>query len=351
MAEDEEDKTFEASQQKLQRARDKGDLPRSPEMNALAVYLGAWLSLCVLATTFVPSWVEHARLFLSGDGWGKGQDSARALAGAAAGWAMILLAIPAISVLALLLASRGIVFAPQKIAPDLGRINPIKSAGQKFGGSGLASFLISLAKVASVLGIGYHVFATNWRAIAASLNGGGSWIGDLSRLLSKVIVLAVAVSAVFAAIDLLWKKLEFQRRQRMSRREVQDEHKDAEGDPHLKAARRQRAIDLATKQMLVEVGKADVVIVNPTHFAVALAWQRGSGRAPICVAKGMDEIAARIRERAREHKVPIWSDPPCARALHASMDIGQEIPREQFAAVATAIRFAENMREKARAGW
>ena len=107
----------------------------------------------------------------------------------------------------------------------------------------------------------------------------------------------------------------------------------------------------ATKQMLADVAKADVVIVNPTHYAVALQWKRGSGRAPVCLAKGTDEVAARIRERARDNKVPVFSDPPCARAIHATVEVGQEIRREQFAAVAAAIRFAEKMREKARAGW
>jgi flagellar biosynthetic protein FlhB len=103
--------------------------------------------------------------------------------------------------------------------------------------------------------------------------------------------------------------------------------------------------------MLADVARADVVIVNPTHYAVALEWKRGSGRAPVCLAKGTDEVAARIRERARDNKVPIFSDPPCARAIHATVEVGEEIRREQFAAVAAAIRFAEKMREKARAGW
>ncbi len=94
-----------------------------------------------------------------------------------------------------------------------------------------------------------------------------------------------------------------------------------------------------------------MIIVNPTHYAVALEWKRGSGRAPVCLAKGVDDVARRIRERAQDHRVPIWSDPPCARALHATVEIGQEIKAEHFAPVAAAIRFAEAMRKKAREGW
>ena len=109
------------------------------------------------------------------------------------------------------------------------------------------------------------------------------------------------------------------------------------------------SIVLAT--MLADVEKADVVIVNPTHYAVALEWKRGSGMAPVCLAKGVDEVARRIRERANENQVPIWSDPPCARAIHATVEIGEEIRAEHFAPVAAAIRFAEAMRKKAREGW
>lgn len=159
------------------------------------------------------------------------------------------------------------------------------------------------------------------------------------------------ISIGFSVVDFLWKRHEHHRKNRMSRKEMEDEHKESEGDPHMKAARRQKAVDLATRQMLADVARADVVVVNPTHYAVALEWKRGSGRAPVCLAKGVDEVAARIRERARDNKVPVWSDPPCARAIFASVDIGQEIRREHFAAVAAAIRFAEQMREKARAGW
>jgi flagellar biosynthetic protein FlhB len=134
----------------------------------------------------------------------------------------------------------------------------------------------------------------------------------------------------------------------MSRKEMLDEFKANEGDPHLKSARRQRAQEVATNRMLTDVAKADVVVVNPTHYAVALRWDRTKRGAPICVAKGVDEIARRIRERAAEHGIPIHRDPPTARAMHASVEIGQEIRPEHYRAVAAAIRFADSMRKRAR---
>jgi flagellar biosynthetic protein FlhB len=116
----------------------------------------------------------------------------------------------------------------------------------------------------------------------------------------------------------------------------------------MKQERRQRAYDIAMNQMMADIPEADVVIVNPTHYAVALKWDRARGTAPKCVAKGVDEIAAKIREIAAEHGVALHSDPPTARAIHATVEIGDEIRPEHYRAVAAAIRFAEAMRKKAR---
>ena len=136
----------------------------------------------------------------------------------------------------------------------------------------------------------------------------------------------------------------------MTRKELTDEMKQSEGDPHLKAQRRQKGMELAMRQSVPDTAKADVVIVNPTHYAVALKWDRASGRAPVCLSKGVDAIAARIREIAAENAVPVHSDPPTARALFAAIEIGEEIRPEHYKPVAAAIRFAEKMRKAARGG-
>jgi flagellar biosynthetic protein FlhB len=159
-------------------------------------------------------------------------------------------------------------------------------------------------------------------------------------------VLAIAV--VIAGIDWFWQQFDHRRKLMMSRQDILDEAKNAEGDPHLKQARRQRGYDIATQRMMADVPTADVVIVNPQHFAVALKWDRDSDRAPVCVAKGVDEIAARIREIAAEAAVPIHRDAPTARALFATVPIGDEIPQDHYKAVAAAIRFAEKVRSGAK---
>lgn len=354
MSEEKDDKQFDASEQKLRKAREKGDIPRPGEVNTALIYLGAWLAFGVAAGVAVKAWLSMASRAMGADGWPLTAifEMAGGLWEFAAMASLALMAIPAVTMLVGLIAQRGLVFAPDKLLPDVKRVNPFKNAAQKFGISGLMTFAISLGKAALVCAGGWYLFQSLLaRMMGTAFGDDLGWVEGLNYILGRVLMLGLGVSVVFALVDFLWKRHEFRQRNRMSRKEMEDEHKESEGDPHFKAARRQRAVDIAMSQMLADVERADVVIVNPTHYAVAMEWKRGSGRAPVCLAKGVDEVAARIREKAAEHKVPIYSDPPCARAIHATVAIGAEIQQDHFATVAAAIRFAEKMRARSKAGW
>ena len=357
MSEDQSDKQFDPTEQKLRKAREKGDVPRSTEVNSALMYIGFLGALTVVGAAAVPDWIRMTARALGDEPWvDKAGHSATDLAWAIGGHAALAtlsaVAVMGLCVLVGLIAQRAIVLSPSKLAPDFSRINPVKNAKQKFGKSGLVTFLISFGKAALVAAGGWFLFRSLMTLLGnADYMADLQWINGIGVILRRVVMVAVAVSALFGIVDFLWKRFDHNRRNRMSRREMMDEHKESEGDPHMKASRRQKGVDIVTGQMLADVEKADVVIVNPTHYAVALEWKRGSGRAPVCLAKGVDEVARRIRERAGEHDVPIWSDPPCARAIHAVVQIGEEIRTEHFAAVAAAIRFAEAVRKKAREGW
>lgn len=357
MTEDQSDKQFDPTEQKLRKAREKGDIPRSTEVNSTLMYIGFWAALMVVGAAAVPGWVKMAARALGDDAWANHSgrsvtDLAWAIGAHAAIATLAAVGMMGLCVLAGLIGQRAIVISPSKLAPDFSRINPIKNARQKFGKSGLVTYLISVGKALLVGVAGWWLFRSLMTMLGnAEYMSGLQWISGIGVILGRVMMVAVVISAMFAIVDFLWKRFDHNRRNRMTRREMMDEHKDSEGDPHMKASRRQKAVDIVTGQMLADVEKADVVIVNPTHYAVALEWKRGSGRAPVCVAKGVDEMAQRIRERAGAHNVPIRSDPPCARALHAMVDVGEEIQTEHFAAVAAAIRFAEAIRKKAREGW
>ncbi len=358
---DSDDKQFDATEQKLRKAREKGDFPRSTEVNAALAYVGVIGAAAVATAWAVPGWLGRATRAwgemgsMASETVGKvggtgALDMALPVWGSAALLTLALVALPAAVVLIGIIAQRGIVFVPSKLAFDFNRINPVKNAGQKFGKNGLMTFAISTAKAVAVGFGGWLLFKALLPMLAANRED-MAWVGGLEVVVRQALILALAVSVVFAIVDLAWKHFDFRRRNRMSLKEMKDEMKDSEGDPHMKSARRQRSMEIALSSMLADVEKADVVIVNPTHYAVALQWKRGSGRAPVCVAKGVDAVALRIRERAREHAVPIWPDPPAARAIHAGVKIGAEIEPEHFAAVAAAIRFAEAMRRKVKRGW
>jgi flagellar biosynthetic protein FlhB len=169
-----------------------------------------------------------------------------------------------------------------------------------------------------------------------------------NRLLSEaahLLVLLAGAQALIALADLFWVRMQYAKRHRMSRQEQRDEHKDTEGNPLVRQRLRQLARNRARKRMMASVRRAAVVVTNPTHYAVALAYERGSRAAPRIVAKGMDEIALRIREEALAHRIPVVANPPLARAL-CRLELDTEIPVEHFKAVAEIVAYIWRMRPR-----
>ena len=162
--------------------------------------------------------------------------------------------------------------------------------------------------------------------------------------------LAIAVLIVMGAlagIDWFWTRFRYMQKMRMSREDVKQDHKDSDGDPHIKAKVRQLRIERSKRRMMQKVPTASVVVMNPTHYAVALRYEAGETPAPICVAKGMDSLALKIREIAEASNVPVVEDAPLARALYATVDIDESIPREHYQAVAKVIGFIMGRRKPA----
>lgn len=352
---DDSDKQYEASQQKLDRAREDGDIPRSVDLQAALATGGLLLALFGLGAWAVERAGSAGMVLLDQ----ADRLSALVVAGSSglvAGMTLSLAAPPLtlvllspILVLALLIASKGLVFAPKRLAPQLSRISPIAMAKQKFGLEGIVEFAKSATKLVLVSLVLSYLLAHRMEDILASLYLSPAMSAALmARLTLEFLFFLFLIQLALGGADFLWQIHHHRQRHRMSHKEMMDEFKENEGDPHLKSTRRQRAQEVATNRMLTDVATADVVVVNPTHYAVALKWDRKKGGAPVCVAKGVDEIAAKIRERAAVHGVPIHSDPPTARAIHATVEIGQEIRVEHYRAIAAAIRFADTLRRKAR---
>ncbi len=357
MSEDEGgEKEFDPTPHKLEEARKKGDLVRSSEIAVAAVYGGVVLVILGPGAKTLIDFGTRAMVLLDQADAISGQF----LEGGSGILGRFLLAIvtpiapfflaPMLAAVIAYWAQRAIIVAPDKIQPKLQRINPLSNAAQKFGRTGLFEFFKSAMKlfiIAVILGVflgsRMDVILLGQRLSPAQSTA------LLLRLITEFLMIVMALAAIIGAIDYLWQRAEFLRRNRMTRKELRDEMKQSEGDPHMKSQRRQRGIELATGQSVRDTAEADVVIVNPTHYAVALKWDRASGRAPICMTKGMDEVAATIRQIANENGVPIHRDPPTARAIHAVVEIGEEIRPDHYRSVAAAIRFAEKMRKRARA--
>lgn len=168
----------------------------------------------------------------------------------------------------------------------------------------------------------------------------------LTRDLIHLCVLVLACQAAITVLDLAWVRFRFAKRMRMTAQEIKEEHRDSEGDPRLKAKLRQMRMARARQRMMAAVPGATVVITNPTHYAVALAYDRGAQSAPRVVAKGMDEVAARIRAMATKHGVPLVANPPLARILH-TLELDAEVPAEHFQAVAEIIAYVWRLRGQA----
>lgn len=352
------EKTHEPTQKKLDDARAKGDVAKSLDISATASYGGLLLALLGSGYAITAGFSNAMSVFLRYPDRYHGilpGPRGDAVAGEILVDAMFAISpifvLPFACVLVSLLAQRAFVWTPDKLVPKFSRLSMIQNAKQKFGATGLVQFLKNTLKMLAYAVALILVLMANSDAMITVLATNHSGVSMLmADILVQLLVATTAIATVIGLGDLLWQRFDHARKLRMSHQDLKDEQKSAEGDPHMKNQRRQRAQEIASNRMLQEVPTADVIVVNPTHFAVALKWSRKRLEAPVCVAKGQDEIATRIRELAQKHDIPVHSDPPTARLLYATLEIGEEIHADHYAAVATAIRFADRLRKIARAG-
>ena len=350
------EKQFEPSQKKLDDAREKGEIAKSADLNTAAGYGG----VLIVALTVGPHVLQQLGLALSillsqaddlsqsifdGSAHPSMGGLIRAVMLNTAPW----FALPAIFAILSIVAQRAFVVTPSKIIPKLSRISVISGVKNKFGRQGLFEFAKSFTKLLIYGAIMAVFLRSQLGRIVGSIHlPPGLIVMVLGDILVRLMMIVLCIAAILGGVDFLWQRAEHIRKNRMSRKDMLDEMKQSEGDPMMKQQRRMKGQSIAMNRMLADVPAADVVIVNPTHYAIALKWDKSAQTAPVCVAKGVDEIAAKIRELAFEHAVPVHSDPPTARAIHARVEIGQTIEPEHYRAVAAAIRFAEAMRKKAR---
>jgi flagellar biosynthetic protein FlhB len=348
-ANDDQERSEDPTPKRLEDAIKRGDVATSHEVNTWFLLAGGTLALFAFGGTAADHLARtFAQLFSASHAMGLDGRAIIRLGGnllfdvgVAIGPLMLLLIAAALA--GNLLQHRWL-WTGESLRPQLSRISPAAGAKRLFSKHALVQFAKGLAKIGVVSAVMVAVMMPEVGTITRLISGDYAAILPIAFTLTLRLMLGVvAVMAVIAALDWLWARHTWYERQRMSLREIREEYKETEGDPTIKAKLRQIRQSRMRKRMMAEVPKATVVITNPTHFAVALKYEKGMN-APLCLAKGMDSVALRIRQIAEEHRIPVVENPPLARTLHKVVEIDEEIPPEHYKAVAEVIGYVMRLR-------
>lgn len=351
MAEDSDlEKTEQASPKRLETAREEGDVPRSRELATVSVLFAAGLSFWMMGSHLNGALKTSMQQGLSlerADAF----DPIKLLMKISNMMVDLLIAFApfALVLLVVALASPaligGWVMSSKSVMPQFGRLNPMKGLGNMVSKNAMVELIKSIAKTILVATVSYIVIAGELEPILAlsSLpvtNG----VSEVNHLLIVGFLSIVSALVLIAAIDVPYQLYQYAQKLKMTKEEVRQESKESEGNPEIKARVRQQQREMARRRMMSEIPKADVVITNPTHYAVAIQYQENGSRAPVVIAKGADAIALKIREIAKEYQVMTLEAPKLARALYAHTELGDEIPQTLYSAVAEVLAYVFQMR-------
>jgi flagellar biosynthetic protein FlhB len=347
---DDSQKTEDPTQRRLDQAREKGQVAKSQEINHWFIFLGMAVVVTVFATSIASGVVRSLRQFLERPHAIRIDTfQLRELMSDTLAQIGLTLLLPVLVIVMVALAAglvqNGLLFSFESLKPKLEKLSPIKGLKRQFSAKSLAEFVKGVAKITVVSGV---ITLLMWPNLDLIPNIAGMELTDFAALLrdmvARIVIAVLAVMTLIAALDFLFQKHQHRKQLRMTKQELKDEFKQSEGDPMVKSRLRQIRMERARKRMMAAVPEADVVITNPTHYAVALKYDSMSMNAPKLLAKGVDILAAKIREIANEHEIPIVENPPLTRALYQSVDLDQEIPPEHYKAVAEVIGYVMRLR-------
>ncbi len=342
-------KTEEPTQRKLDEARQKGDVPRSQDVTAFASLAGAFAVLVTTGSLMSREMVSGLLPFIAHP------DQIQLAGGGAVevGWMAFRVAVvPLVSVMmgaaltgaaAGFFQQGGFIFTFEKLKPDFSKVSPLQGFKRLFGIDGAVQFLKQVIKIAATAAVAWWALRPHLdQLMTLAAVDPRAMLGLALDLIKRLAMAVLMLLAVIALVDFVWQRIRFTQRMRMSKEELKEEFRQSEGDPHVKAKQKQKRAEAGRRRMMQAVPKATVVVMNPTHYAVALRYEQGETEAPECVAKGMDELALKIRAVAEEAGVPVVEDAPLARALYAATEIDEQIPTQHYEAVAKIISFIMN---------
>lgn len=344
------EKTEPASERRLEKAREEGNVARSRELTTLVMLStaigGLWFTAESLGATLSAA-LRRGLQFERGIAYEPQQMLARTA------WMVMqtLLAMAplfAMMVVAAVVAPMmlgGWLLSGKAVSPNFGKLDPLAGIARMFSTQSLAELIKALAKSLLIGGVAYLVIMDDLEHVMALLGQPESTaLPHTIMLVGRSCALIAAALVLVALVDVPWQLWTYYKKLRMSREDVRQEHKESEGDPHIKAQIRRQQQAIAKRRMMAEVPKADIVVTNPTHFAVALKYIDGAMRAPRVVAKGTDLVAQRIREIAADNKVAILEAPPLTRALYKHTRLGDEIPSGLYTAVAEVLAWVYQLK-------
>jgi len=350
---DESEKTEDPSEKKLREAQEKGNVVKSQEVNSWFMLTAATLVVLIFSNNMAGQLSFSMQSFLldAHDYSLEGQGGTVILQTIL--WAILAaIALPflvfIVAAVAGNLVQHGFLFQTETMQPKLSKISPLAGLKRLFSSTSLVNFSKSLAKLVIVTAlIGLIMWpSSDSLEIMVALEP-AALLPHVKVLTIKILGAVIALYSVIAVLDYSYQRQQWWKKLKMTAQEVKDEYKQQEGDPTVKAKIRQIRMERGRKRMMAAVPESSVVITNPTHYAIALKYERGMA-APICMAKGVDALALKIREVATEHDIPLFENPPLARALHATVEVDDEIPEEHYKAVAEVIGFVMRQNDKKR---
>lgn len=349
---DDAQKTEEPTSKRLRDAREKGQVATSRELNTWIILFGTGLLIAMAA----PAMFRDLRDLLSGFISRPHSISADAgnLGDVLTGFLFELLLIMAIPFAVLFflaltagLVQNGLLFAVKQLEPKLDKLSLLKGLQRLFSMRQMVEFAKGMLKIVLIGAVGVILLLPEiGRLDTIPTMEAGEVLDEISTLVLRVFAAVLAILLAITLVDVVFQRLQHRKQLRMTKQEVKEEFKNTEGDPQIKSRLRQIRVERARRRMMQAVPEADVVVTNPTHFAVALAYDPEEMEAPRCVAKGQDLVAQRIRDVAEENEVPVVENPPLARALYASVEVDEFIPPEHYETVAKIISYVFNLKGK-----
>jgi len=341
---DDSQKTEDPTQKRIEEARRKGQVAISRELNNWIMLTAATILIGTMGPSFMANLRDYMSLFLAHAG---DPVTTGGLSVVLANAFKVVLGMMALPLLVLMAAAflgpflqAGPIFAPDVIKIDTSKLSIVKGWERLFSRRALMEFAKGVLKICVISGVGAVLLMPYFGAMDHMIDQPlPALMADLMAMVMRLLIGILVVLLAIAIVDVVYQRMEFSRRMRMSKQEVRDEYKQSEGDPHIKAKLRQIRTERARKRMLQAVPRADVVITNPTHFAIALEYKPATMDAPVCLAKGIDEVALRIRAEAEKHKITVFESPPLARVLYDTVEIDEAVPPEHYKAVAEVISF------------